>query len=251
MKRRTRLATSLLSVATVAGMLAAGVPADAENFEVTDVTSTSGVLDIDLEFNSGTVDIGPTPYALLNSPTQGSTITEAGYNFNDEITGGLMTAVTDASLDEDGYAAANATAEDIDITLGGADILAADSLRAECRHDGNKGAGVTTITDGVAEQATALDETPEPNTVIEMQGIGTLTLNQQVSSGDGTIEVTAAVIEVDMQSVQDPVEGEIIINRVTCDADGSETVTPAPSPTPTEASTVTNGPVRGTPTATG
>jgi hypothetical protein len=115
--------------------------------------------------------------------------------------------------------------------LGG--IIHADNVTASCSAGSSGAVGEVTLIGASGAGVGALQVSPAPNTGISIPGIGTLTLNQQTTSSDGTLTVTGLSLSLL------PVVGTGTVNiaRAVCGVETSEVSTPttvAPSPPTTE-----------------
>jgi hypothetical protein len=119
----------------------------------------------------------------------------------------------------------------------GADILGgiihADQVTASCSADTAGTGGSVTLVGASAAGVGTLEVSPAPNTGISIPGVGSLTLNQQTISSDGTLTVTGLSLRLL------PVVGTGTVNiaRAVCGVETSEVSTPttvAPSPPTTE-----------------
>jgi hypothetical protein len=115
--------------------------------------------------------------------------------------------------------------------LGG--IIHADEVTASCSADSSGAVGDVTLIGASGAGVGALQVSPAPNTGVSIPGIGTLTLNQQITASDGTLTVTGLSLSLL------PVLGTGTVNiaRVVCGVETSATTTPttvSPSPSTTE-----------------
>ncbi|MCA1691308.1 MAG: hypothetical protein LC733_03550, partial [Actinobacteria bacterium] len=126
----------------------------------------------------------------------------------------------------------------------GAGLATATSIASSCRAGADGSTGATVIQGGMLNGQPFGSGTPEPNTVIPVEGLGTVTLNEQVRSdvpGSSTIVVNAVharyaggpggILPQDQSA-------EAIIGQVVCQAVGPNvnapaTTTTVPAPTTT------------------
>lgn len=119
--------------------------------------------------------------------------------------------------------------------------LSAELVEARC----DDGAGGVTLAGArIAGHEVALR--PAPGTGVEVPGVASVVLNDQRRNGDGSLTVTAVVVEVaNLQRIE--------IASATCARGAAEEQTPTPSatPTPSDAPTTTTTRVAGTSASSG
>lgn len=129
-----------------------------------------------------------------------------------------------AGEDHAGFVESRATA--LNVRAGAGAILAtARSIESSCRASGDGSTGTTTIQGATLDGQPFGNGTPEPNTVIDVPGIGTVTLNEQIRSdspGSTSIVVNAvhARYEAGPAGIlpRDDEPAEAIIGQVVCRA---------------------------------
>ena len=136
---------------------------------------------------------GPAPFVEL-PPEGGGPITDSFANVNlalGLLTSGIGEASTEGSLGPDGTVASSASLADLDIAEGTA---SASLISAECTSGLDGPDGSSSIVEGQID-GNPLPASPDPNTVIDLGPLGSITLNRQVVDGD-RIEVTAIAVEL-------------------------------------------------------
>ncbi|MGH9126319.1 MAG: choice-of-anchor P family protein [Acidimicrobiales bacterium] len=103
--------------------------------------------------------------------------------------------------------------------LGG---VAADNVQATCSSSASGEKGSTTLTNATLGSLGALAVNPANNTVIKIningQEVATLTLNEQVLNGDGSLTVNAFHLHLDGGVAGSLGTGDVILGSVTCGA---------------------------------
>ncbi len=140
----------------------------------------------------------------------------------------------------------------------GAGMATATSISSACNASGDGSTGTTTIQGGLLNGQPFGNGTPAPNTVVDVPGIGTVTLNEQVHSDiAGSASMTVNAVHARYSSGPGGLlpagqSAEAIIGQVVCGAIGPDvnvpTTTVPQTPTTTTVVVVTTV-VRGTPTA--
>lgn len=114
-------------------------------------------------------------------------------------------------------------------------VLVASAVVAECSADSSGASGSVTLVGASVAGIGSLSVSPQPNTGIDIPLVGSLILNKQTTSADGTLSVTALSLELL------PVlgTGSINLGHVTC---GTQVGTPTSTTTTTVATTSTTAP---------
>jgi len=248
---------SLVLAALSALVVAAAPTAQGQTPTVTSVIGAADGLFVDLEVDELTplsagsevaaqqVDLtfGPAPSVTL--PPTGGAVSEQILAVDESValislTARVLTAAAEGALGPDGFATAESTVSDIflgpavtgvrdgggpgmsaGIQPGLGAILTADLITATCSADLGGVTGSTTLVDATILETTALEAEPEPNTelAVVIAGLGSVevTLNRQVENSDGSLSVTALVLEVDV-SVPEvlSVTGTLEVGPATC-----------------------------------
>lgn len=185
---RTRMA--LVATAAIGLLLAMGAapasaaPVDGEAFGLSANITVGAPLNLE-------VDVPPTP--LVACPPDDAEEVASLTTPADLLTAGALNA---SCTTEDDVLAANATVADLNL----ADTITAELITAECTANGGV-AGSSELVN-LMIMGEAQEVAPDPNTVIEIPGVGTITLNRQTvttdADGNETIVVEALVIELDI-----------------------------------------------------
>jgi hypothetical protein len=234
-------------VGALAALVVAVLPsAGAQTPTVTSVIGSADGLFVDLvvDIDFPVVEpltFGPEPTVTL--PSTGGSVSEEVLSVNESVglislTAGLLTASAQGSLGPAGNASAESTVADLalgePVDAVGAQqledpIIAAELISASCAADLTGVSGTTTLVG-----ATVLGETlavePPPNTqfVIAVNGFSVgVTLNRQVQNPDGSLSVTAVLLEIDVAGL---VTGTLEIGPATCGV--VEGLIPAPPAPP-------------------
>ncbi|MGH9263821.1 MAG: choice-of-anchor P family protein [Acidimicrobiales bacterium] len=119
----------------------------------------------------------------------------------------------------------------------GAGMATATSIASSCRADGNGSAGTTVIQGGMLNGQPFGNGTPAPNTVIDVPGIGTVTLNEQVR-GDVPGSASIIVNAVHARYASGPggvlpqgQSAEAIVGQVVCRVSGPDVNVPTTTTT--------------------
>ena len=144
-----------------------------------------------------------------------------------------------------GFAQARASAQDVNAGLG---MATATAIVSTCRADGNGSTGTTVIEGGLLNGQPFANGTPAPNTVVDVPGIGTVTLNEQVRNDvPGSAHIIVNAVHARYAAGPGGVlptgqTAEAIIGQVVCRATGPDvnvttttTTTAVPTTTATTA----------------
>jgi hypothetical protein len=206
-----------------------------------------------------TLSIGPIPTVTL--PPEGGSVSDEVISFSEtvgdlgidvvELQADLLRTTAEGALGPDGFATAETTVADLllgeilieDDQVGAQQlldpILSAQAIIATCSADLDGVSGSTTLVDANVLGILDLEEEPAPNTEIldiEIPQVASaaVILNRQVENPDGSLSVTALVLEV---TVGDIITASLEIGPATCGVtEGvipADVVVPAP-PTPIE-----------------
>ena len=119
----------------------------------------------------------------------------------------------------------------------GAGMATATSITSACAADGDGSTGTTMIEGGVLNGQPFANGTPTPNTVIDVPGIGTVTLNEQVRSDvAGSASITVNAVHARYASGPGGIlppgqSAEAIIGQVVCRAVGPDVNVPTTTTT--------------------
>jgi len=237
-------------VALSAVVFAAAPTAGAQTSTVTSVIGSANGLFADLEVVTSVVDpltFGPEPAVTV--PSEGGSVSEEILGVEEVVPGALrlsaalVRASAEGAVGPAGFATAESTVADVELqeqdSVQVGAILEAEAVTATCAADLDGVSGSTTLV-GASVLGTALDAEPEPNTELEITLPGTLaevgvTLNRQVENPDGSLSVTALVIEVNIG--EGFITGTLEVGPATCGVVEGEVPAspPAPAPAPVTA----------------
>ena len=275
MSRRVSRWVSVLSVVAALSTLAAAVAptAPAQTPTVTSVIGSADGLFVDLAATGDineSLTFGPTPSVTL--PPEGGAVTDSIANVEEfsqpsqivVLTAALVETSAEGALGPDGFATAETTVADLALTnvpenlpdveeVGvlqeEGDIVVAEAITATCSADLDGVSGSTTLVNATlfgGELGIALEEEPAPNTTVPLPSVdpplaftGAITLNRQVQNADGSLSVTALVIDIELQQFdgEELVSSErltVEIGPATCGVVESEEAPPAPQPVAAE-----------------
>ncbi len=142
----------------------------------------------------GLIDAGPFAFASFPAGPFSDTL------LNVDVTGLLSsgTVVTNAS-----DTSADATVEDLSVTLSALATLNAGVVSSECSYDEETGVltGSASLVDAEVTLLgllpdIALDASPAPNTGVSVPGVAEITLNRQTTGPDGSLTVDAIYIDI-------------------------------------------------------
>jgi len=188
----------------------------------------------------GVVVVPKTPRVVL--PPDGGMVRDQVLQINvpGTVVSRTLTVITSGAIGESSASAqSSATVEALDILSGRVTarlVVAMSSSTANGSTATSNAAGSTLV--GLTVNGVSLgDVTPPPNTRIELPGVGTVILNEQIPGGDGvhTTALTVNMIHVVLAGV---VGGDIIV--ASAHSDVNFALAPPP-PTPAPASFMTGG----------
>lgn len=205
----------VLALAAVAALLAGIVPASAAPGD----GSAYGVkVDVTL-LGVPAVTVGPLAAASTSGPTSSSVASA-------NVPGILSAGVINASAMKDpntGAVTATASTADVGVPLLSAlGIVHADVIVAKCVATQQGETGTSTLTNAELGSLGALAVNPAPNTVISIKlpvvgNVATLTLNEQIHNGDGSLTVNAFHLHLlGGGGVGSIGSGDVIISSATC-----------------------------------
>ena len=266
--RRRRRIRKRWGRAAALTVVVALVPASGAAADVDSVRSSATGVEI-------TGDVGvipPTPTVSLSADetsgpaalgpftdTAASVVLPSPFPFNLFSTGPLAVATSAGSLageDPAEFVEARALVQTVAL---GPNIAVATSIASSCRADDRGATGATLIEGGMLfGQPFPPTNTPAPNTVVPVEGLGTVTLNEQMTVSSvgptGAVSRRLVVNAVHARFTSAAAGGilprdqqaEAIIAQVVCEATGTTAVAPstttvAPSP-PTSATQVSTPP---------
>jgi hypothetical protein len=207
----------LLGVVTAALVVGAALPAAAAPGDGSAYGASANLTLL----GAGAVTVGPLAPASTAGPTDNSVASAAVPNV---LSVGAVT--TSARLDElTGVVTARATTGDVTIgVFGPQNIITATAVEATCTATEAGNVGTTTLTNVSLGSRGAADASPAANTTIDLSGIASITLNEQIVNADGSLTVNAIHIRLLGGTLSSVGTGDVIIASATCG--------PAALPTP-------------------
>ncbi|MGW0766111.1 choice-of-anchor P family protein [Streptomyces sp. NPDC002676] len=158
------------------------------------------------------VAVAPVP---VSDYPPGGTTTQVGLNAGPFLTSATLTAIT-AGNPATGTSSASATVQTIDANFGPIGSLGLTGVRSSCSATPSGATGSGVIASGRAQvdslPPVALQANAAPNTVVNLVGLGTLTLNEQVTDADGVITVNAVHLKLLPQFNA----ADVIVGHVQC-----------------------------------
>jgi hypothetical protein len=220
--------------------------------DVNEVSGGGYVLSVQLGTLLGPVTLGPISEVDLPS-NGGGPITNslANVNLPGIVTTGLLEASTEGGNlgSHQGFATSDAIVADPEVLgalaglLGGSPLLSADAVEARCISNGDGSTGETTLANASLAGFGILDVEPAPNTTLDVLGLVTVVLNEQIVTNvpgqETTIVVNAIRISVNVLGL---VTGDVVISHVECGAFGPDVLIPPNGPPTTPPGGGPNGP---------
>jgi hypothetical protein len=205
---RVVLVRRVLAVGALATVtLVAAPPATAQTPEVTSVIGSADGLFVQLLGES----FGPEPSVTL--PSEGGSVSEELVDVDEtvgalELSAGLLRTSAEGEVGPDGFATAEARVADLELEIiftprsheniaapqQIGPFFAAEGITATCEADLDGASGSTTLVN-VTAFGEDLSGEPEPNTPMPVADGLRGTLNHQVENPDGSLSVTALVLE--------------------------------------------------------
>ena len=209
-------AGTALAVTTVTGASAASATVDGNAYGAQVNVTTLGLL---------SVTVGPTPSVTLPSSGSASAITQSLASVT--ATGLLSTGVLNVSTQ--GTPGSNVQSSASVANVNVPTVLSATAIGANCEAaaDGTLSGSSTLTTATVGGVAVAAD--PAPNTVIQLAGLATVTLNEQTETGVGTADPQIVVNAIDIKLLPGLASlgtGSIVIGHAECSQEGGSVSTP-------------------------
>jgi hypothetical protein len=195
----------------------------------------------------GPISLGPiSPVELPSNGGGPFTESVASVDVLGIVTTGLLETTTEGGNlgSHQGFATSEAIVADPTVLgalsglLGGSPLLTADAIEARCISNGDGSTGETTLANASLAGFGILDINPAPNTTLDVLGLVTVTLNEQIVTNvpgqETTITVNAVHISVNVLGL---ISGDVIISQARCGAFGPDVLIPPEPPT-----TTTTGP---------
>jgi hypothetical protein len=209
-------AGAALAVTSVTGASADSATVDGGAYGAQVSVTTLGLLN---------VTVGPAPSVTLPSSGSSSAIVQtlATLTAPGLLSAGVLTASTQGVPGGNVTSSANITNVSVPT------VLAANAITASCEaaSDGTLSGSADLADASVGGVAVAAN--PGPNTVIQLAGLATVTLNQQTETGVGTADPQITVNAIDIQLLPGLASlgtGQIIIGHAECSQEGSSVSTP-------------------------
>ncbi len=240
-------------VAALSALVVALVPsAGAQTRTVTSVIGSADGLFVELDLVVNDTEVGALqdisfgPEPTVTLPSEGGSVSEEVLDVDESagpisLTAAVLRAAAEGALGPQGFATAESTVTDLELAeeeLNGPvgvqqltePILAVELINADCAADLTGVSGSTTLV-GATVLGETLTAEPEPNTELEVEipGVATVgvTLNRQVQNPDGSLSVTALVLEI---NVLDLVTGTLQVGPATCGVVEGLEAAPASAP---------------------
>jgi len=169
----------------------------------------------------GPITTGPLVPASTAGPTDNSL---ASANVPTVASVGLIH--TSATLNEStGQVDARASTADVVIgLLGQQNTITANAVVATCTATEGGNSGTSTLTGVNLGSLGTVDANPAPNTTIVLSNVASITFNEQIGNGDGSLTVNAIHLRLLSGSLSSIGSGDVIVSSATCG--------PAALPTP-------------------
>lgn len=230
--RRRAIAALLMGAVIIPASLVAPAGAD-----VNEVSGGGFALEVNLGTFLGPVTLGPvSPVELPGNGGGPFTESVAQVDILGIVTTGLLESSTEGGDlgSHQGFATSSATVADPTVLgalagLLGGPLLTADAIEARCISNGDGSTGETTLANATLAGFGILDVSPAPNTTLNVLGLVTVTLNEQIVTNvpgqETTITVNAVHISVNVLGL---VSGDVIISQARCGAFGPDVLNPEP-----------------------
>lgn len=205
-------------------------PFDGEAFGVAALIETEGELEL-------VAELMPTPLATF---PPGETASLASVEVGEPPLPLLVTGVTEVSSlrnEATGVLTSSASVTDLSLSADTPPVLEASVLTATCTAEGEDDVAAEATISDLTVLGNPVTVTGEPNQVVVVAGLGTLTLNKQGTETNGVetgISAAAVVLDVNFRPVPElpPLTGFITIASVTCIARADEPPAPPTPPGP-------------------
>lgn len=215
------VAAFLAGLVTLTGMLV--TRSTSASGEVSTVAGGAFGIDVHVQTIVGArVDAGPTPAVEL-PPGGGGPITDhlASAQVPGLLSAGVLDVSTQGTAGPNGSVTSSASVATVSLAGGAVTV---DLVKSECRATSTGTTGSTTLTN-LRVAGTPLPQLdPPPNTVIDVPGVGSLTLNEQTGGSGGT-PFTVNAIHLRLNSAVLGT-GDLIVAQSRCKASGPDVVIP-------------------------
>ena len=175
----------------------------------------------------GPITAGPLAAASTDGPTEDSLATA---NVPGVLSAGLIN--TSATLDETtGQVDSSASTADPAVgVLGPANTIRATLVEATCTATRTGNSGASTLADAQLGSLGTVDANPAANTTIDVPGVASITINEQIDNDDGSLTVNAIHIRLLGGSLASVGSGDVIISSATCGPAGLPVSMPRAAP---------------------
>jgi hypothetical protein len=137
---------------------------------------------------------------------------------------GILNVSTQGTLGASGGSSSSASVANVGALAGTPGVLTATAVSSKCSVGPNSSSGSSTIA-GATFLGQALDVNPAPNTTINLPGVATLILNEQIpTGGPGDYSLTVNAIHLKLGPVLG--SGDIIIAQSRCGEAGPDVTIP-------------------------
>jgi hypothetical protein len=227
MTRTRRRAARLAAVAAMIPVLAVGT-AGAAHADVTSVEgSAAGISAVLSTPLLGPVVLAPTPTVTLPPTGSATPLTDAtlGVDVAGLVAAGVSEVSTQGTLGPGGSVSSSAEVADVRVGAALAPVLTLRAVSSRCTATEAGVSGDTTVADATVLGVPLRLDTA-PNTVLQIAGLGTLHVNEQVVTGEApnaTITVNAVRVELDVLGLAG---GEVVIGQSVCGLEGTGVVVP-------------------------
>ncbi len=225
---RGRLRLFHLSAAFLAAIACMAVLASSALADVTEVSGGAFGESVDVTtLLNAHVTSGPLPSVTLPS-TGGGPFTNSvlSANVSNLLTAGVLNVSTEGGNlgTHQGFATSSASVADVNALSG---LITAQVVASKCTSNGDGSIGSSTLTT-VRVLGALVAVNPAPNTAINLPGVGSVTLNEQIrpTNGAGDTSIIVRAIHVRLNGALG--NGDIIISESRCGAKGPDVVPVAP-----------------------
>jgi hypothetical protein len=233
-----RLRKSHMSIASLAAIASMAVFSSSAMADVDKVTGSAFGVDVDVTLVGGiNVNVGPTPTVTMTSPPGGLgpfTQSLASVNASPVLTAGLLQVRTEGGNlgSHSGFAQSSASVANVNV---GAGALTASLISSQCKSNGDGSTGSSSLANvntGPALGNISIPVNAAPNTVINVPGVGSITVNEQIRPTNGPGDTSIIVRAIHIRLLGGPLQtigtGDIIISESRCGAKGPDVVPVAP-----------------------
>lgn len=209
-------AGTALALTTVTGASADSATVDGGAYGIDANVTTLGLLN---------VQVGPTPSVTLPSAGSATAITQTLASL---VSAGLLSAGV-LNVSTQGTPGSDVTSSATVANVSVPTVLSATAIGASCDAAGDGTlSGSSTLTDATVG-GVAVAANPVPNTVIQLAGLATVTLNEQTETGVGGADPQIVVNAIDIKLLPGLASlgtGQIIIGHAECSQEGASVSTP-------------------------